>query len=138
MNTAQKLKRCNRWLGIGMVLILASGIQLEATASSQVWSVWAHIILGIAFTALSIYHIYLHYRHSDWFKRFAKNRNLSTRILWWAFLLTMVSGIAASTHWLSVSAHSPLGGVHGKIGFLMIIAAAFHIAGHLSKKKRTR
>ncbi len=138
MNTSQKLIFCNRWLGCILLLMLASGIQLEATSGRYIWSVWFHIILGIILTALSLYHISLHYRSGNWFSRFAKNRNTGTRILWWTFLLTAVSGVAATVIWTDGYGHSHLGAVHGKIGFLMVAVAIIHIAGHIRKKKLRR
>lgn len=135
-NPSSRLKLCNRTLGITLLLMLASGIQLEATSGRYPWSVWVHIILGILLTVLSLYHIYLHYRKSNWFTQFAKNRNASTRILWWVFLLTAVTGIGATISWLADNQHTPLGGVHGKIGFLMVIIAIIHAVPHIRKKKR--
>lgn len=135
-NPASRLKICNRTLGITMLLMLVSGIQLEATSGRYIWTVWLHIILGILLIVLSIYHIYLHYRKSNWFARFAKNRNASTRILWWVFLLTAVTGIGATISWIGHNQHTPLGGVHGKIGFLMVIIAIIHAVRHIRKKKR--
>lgn len=135
-NPSSRLKLCNRTLGITLLLMLASGIQLEATSGRYPWSVWVHIILGILLTVLSLYHIYLHYRKSNWFTQFAKNRNASTRILWWVFLLTAVTGIGATISWLADNQHTPLGGVHGKIGFLMVIIAIIHAVRHIRKKKR--
>lgn len=122
---------CNKWLKVILLLILASGIQLEATSGRYAWSVWVHIVLGLILTGLSIYHIYLHYKNSNWFTRFAKNRNKVTRVLWWVFLLTAVSGIAATLQWLMEGGHSPIGGVHGKIGFLMVIVAIIHAVRHI-------
>ena len=135
MNTSQKLRLCNRWLGCILLLMLASGIQLEATSGRYTWSVWFHTILGIILTALSLYHIPLHYRSGNWFSRFAKNRNAVTRILWWTFLLTAVSGVAATVIWADGYGHSHLGAVHGKIGFLMVVVAIIHIAGHIRKRR---
>lgn len=135
-NPSSRLILCNRTLGITLLLMLASGIQLEATSGRYPCSIWVHIILGILLTVLSLYHIYLHYRKSNWFARFAKNRNTSTRILWWMFLLTAVTGIAATIDWLLHNQHTPLGGVHGKIGFLMVIVAIIHAVRHIRKKKR--
>lgn len=132
----KRLKICNRLLGLTLILILASGVQLEVTSGRYAWSVWVHIALGLVFTALSLYHIFLHYRKSNWFARFAKNRNASTRILWWVFLLTAVSGLAATVAWIGDNLHSPLGAVHGKIGFLMVIVAIVHVARHIRAKKR--
>lgn len=134
----KRLKICNRLLGLTLILILASGIQLEVTSGSPAWSVWVHIALGLVLTALALYHIFLHYRKANWFARFAKNRNTSTRILWWVFLLTAVSGLAATVGWVGDNVHSPLGAVHGKIGFLMVIVAIVHVARHLRAKRRRK
>lgn len=133
MNTASKLKLCNRLLGLSLILMLVSGIQLEATAGCYAWSVWVHIALGIILIVLSLRHIYLHYRTGNWFSRFAKNRNTVTRILWWIFLLTSVSGILATIIWIADNTHSHLGGIHGKIGFLMVILAIIHLISHRHK-----
>ena len=65
MKAALKLKLCNRSLGFLLVVILASGIQLEATSGKYTWSVWAHIIAGILLIAVSLYHIFLHYRYTN-------------------------------------------------------------------------
>ncbi len=136
MKPALKLKLCNRWLGCILILTLASAIQLETTSGRYVWSVWVHIALGIALTILSCYHIYLHYRCGNWFSRFARNRNTATHILWWAFLLTSVSGIAATVIWLDGHDHSHLGAVHGKIGFLMALTAIIHAIRHRKNMAR--
>lgn len=136
MNTASRLKLCNRSLGFVLLLTLASAIQLEATSGIYTWSVWVHIVLGLLLTILACRHIYLHYRRSNWFARFASNRNAVTRVLWWLFLLTAVSGLIATGIWLDGNEHSYLGAVHGKIGFLMVIAAIIHLARNIRKKKR--
>lgn len=138
MNAATKLKVCNRALGCILILMLASGIQLEATSGIYGWSVWLHIVLGLLLVILSCYHIYLHYGLSNWFARFAKNRLVTTRILWWTFLLTAISGIAATVIWFDGFAHSSLGGVHGKIGFLMVAVAVIHAIKHRKHKRRIK
>lgn len=135
MTPAERLKACDKTLGIVLIVMLASGIQLEATSGRYAWTVWAHIALGIVLTALSVWHIYLHYRWSDWFARFRKNRNQPTRILWWVFLLTAVTGIIATAVWLAAHEHSHIGAIHGKIGFLMVIVGVIHAAGHKHKRK---
>lgn len=128
MNKVQRLKICNKFLGISLLLMLISAIQLEATSGAYTWSVWLHIALGAALTVLSVYHIYLHYKSSNWFARFAKHRSTATRIIWWIFLLTAVSGIAATALWLAAQGHTHIGALHGKIGFLMVIFAVIHHA----------
>lgn len=131
------IKLCNRLLGAILFMMLISGIQLEVTSGQYAWSVWLHIILGILLTVLSLYHIFLHYRFGNWFARFAKNRNIVTRVLWWAFLLTAISGMAATVIWLIDHGHSHLGAIHGKIGFLMVIVAIMHIVRHIRQRKRS-
>ena len=87
--------------------------------------------------ALSFYHIYLHYRRTNWFARFARNPRTVTSILWWTFLLTLLSGLAATAVWLDGFSHTPLGGVHGKIGYLMFIFVIIHlISQHRHSLKR--
>lgn len=137
MNTAKKFKICDKTIGCLSLIMLASGIQLEASGGVYAWSVWVHIFLGLLFTALCIYHIYLHYKFSNWFSRFAKNRNIITKILWWVFLLTVVSGIAVTIIWVGDSTHSILGGIHGKIGFLMIVFAVIHTLRHKKSTKKS-
>ena len=136
MKNATKLKVCDVWLSRILILILASGIQLEVTSGKYAWSVWLHIVLGIILTVLSCYHIYLHYRTGNWFVRFAKNKNVITRILWWIFLLTAVTGIMATFLWIGHNGHTSIGGVHGKIGFLMVIFGVIHAARHIRKRKQ--
>ena len=137
MKQIAKIKLCNRLFGCTLFLMLISGIQLEVTSGRNAWWVWVHIILGILLTALSLYHIFLHYRFGNWFARFAKNRNTVTRVLWWTFLLTVISGIAATIIWLIDHEHSHLGAIHGKIGFLMVVVAIAHIARHIRQRKKT-
>lgn len=138
MNPATRLKLCNRILGLTLILMLASGIQLEATSGQYAWIVWPHIVLGILFTALCALHIYLHYRRSNWFARFARNRNTITRILLWTFLLTALTGLAATILWLGTNQHSHLGAIHGKIGFLMVLLSLIHALRHLHKSHRSK
>ena len=138
MTPAERLKACDKTLGIVLIVMLASGIQLEATSGRYAWSVWAHIALGIVLTVLSVWHIYLHYRWSDWFARFRKNRNRSTRVLWWVFLLTVVTGIIATVVWLVGHDHSPIGAIHGKIGFLMILAGIIHTVRHKRRRNAAK
>lgn len=138
MNTASRLKLCNRSLGCVLILMLVSGIQLEATFGQYSWSVWMHIILGILLTILSLRHIYLHYRNSNWFARFAKNRNTVTRMLWWVFLLTAITGLASTAIWLGSFNHSHFGAVHGKIGFLMVLLAVIHVIRHKKNRHKNK
>lgn len=126
MKKAAKLKLCNWSLLISAILILASAIQLEAIHSGNRFWVWIHVAIGMVFSALVYIHIHLHFGSSNWFARFSKLKSVVTRILWWLMLLTVASGVTAFVHWLISQEHSPICGVHGKIGFLMILIAAGH------------
>lgn len=128
MKKLTKLKICN-WSLLQLTLaILTSGIQLEVTHSSGYTSVWLHIIVGMLFMIMSAYHIFLHFDKNNWFAKFHKQKNQVTRILWWVSLATFITGVMASIHWLVTFTHSPIGGIHGKLGFLMIIFSVLHIS----------
>lgn len=126
MKKASKLKLCNWALLIAAPIILASGIQLEATGGRDISSVWFHIVAGTAFCILAIWHISLNINGSNWFRKFQKLKSPVTRILWWLFLLTVISAIFAFCHWIGSYLHSPVGGIHGKLGFAMIAVAIGH------------
>ena len=132
MKKITKLKTCNWSLIFLTTAILASGIYLEATDSSGRTSVWIHIAVGIAFFAFIAYHIFLHFGNNNWFSRFHKLKSQFTRILWWVSLATLITGIIAFIHWVMTFSHSPIGGIHGKIGFLMILLCT----GHICKRKK--
>lgn len=126
MTKAKKLKICDWLLLVSTVVMLASSIQLEATGSRAVIWVWLHIIIGCLFFANIIWHLYLHFGWKSWLQKFRKQKSLITRWLAVFALLTIISAIVASAHWIGSWAHSPLGGVHGKIGFIFIVIAIGH------------
>ena len=116
---------CDWTLAILLPIVLASSIQLEATSSSGIFPVIFHIIVAPLFMCLIVWHIYLHFQWKKWLTKISKLK-VPTRILWWLYILTFISGIATFLHWLIENNHSPLGGIHGKIGFLMIAFAIGH------------
>ena len=125
MTKLKKLKICDWTLAILLPVVLASSIQLEATSSSGCVPVILHVVVAFPFMCLIIRHIYLHFQWKKWLTKFSKLK-VATRILWWLYLLTFLSGVATFIHWLIENEHSPLGGIHGKIGFLMIAFAIGH------------
>ena len=127
MKKSQKLKICNWTLLITTIAILVSAIELEVTDSRATTDVWLHILIGLTFSGLVGWHIYLHFGQTNWAKKVSQQKKQLTRILWWIFLLTFISGIIATIHWLDCYIHSPIGGIHGKIGFLMIALSIGHI-----------
>ena len=139
MNKIAKLKTCDWSLLFLTAAITASGIYLEATHSRGLAAVWIHIAVGIVFFIFVAYHIYLHFGKSNWFSRFHKLKSQFTRVLWWVSLATLITGIIACIHWFITSIHSVVGGIHGKIGFLMILLCICHICKRIkffkSRKK---
>lgn len=131
MNKKTKLKICDWALLVSTILILASGVQLEVIHGDPFGFIWLHITLGIIFFILCAWHVFLHFGRSNWFDRFHKLKNQPTRILWWAGILTLASALLATVHFIVNPIHSPIGGIHGKLGFLMMIFAVFHIAKRL-------
>ena len=138
MKKITKLKVCNWGLLSLTTAILISGIQLEATHSNGLTSVWIHILTGVLFMGMAAYHVYLHFGKSNWFLKFRKQKSQVTRILWWIALVTLVSGVAAMVHWVTTFTHSSIGGVHGKLGFLMIILSIGHIIKRIKFFKRKK
>lgn len=128
MTKLKKLRICNWCLLVLTAAILASGIQLEATHCNSPAFVYIHIITGCTFTLLAAWHIALHFGKSNWFARIGKQKDLTTKILWWPSLAMLLTGIASTGHWIARSTHAPIGGIHGKIGFLMILLSIIHIA----------
>ena len=128
MKKITKLKICNGSLLALTIAILVSGIQLEVIHSSGIVSVGIHILIGILFIAFVAYHLFLHFGTSNWFERIHKQKSQVTRILWWVALVTLVTGAVAAIHWVTTFTQAPIGGVHGKLGFLMIILLIGHIA----------
>ena len=136
MKKITKLRHCNWGLLVASAAIFISGLQLEVIHSSGDLSVWIHIIIGSLFMRLVVTHLYLHFGKSNWFAKFSNLKSRATRILWWVTILTLITGIATSVRWILTNTHTPLGGIHGKLGFLMIILSIFHIIDRLNFFKR--
>ncbi|MCM1093943.1 MAG: hypothetical protein NC421_08310 [Lachnospiraceae bacterium] len=131
MKRITKLRLCDWSLLAITVAILASGAQLETRmAMTRIW-VWIHIYLGIIFITCILWHISLHHRHGPKKERRTKHTHgRKNRFLGITFLLTFLSGIIATCHWAGTYSHSSIGGVHGKVGFLFIIAIILHIRNY--------
>lgn len=126
MTKRERLKICNFALLFLLVATLISSIQLEISHCQNASSVILHIIVATLFMLCAVYHFQLHFGWKRWFDKFAKQKSVVTRILWWLFLLTIVSAIIALAHWIPTGIHSVAGGIHGKIGFLMAALAIGH------------
>ena len=132
MKKITKLKFCNWGLLVASVAVLISGIQLEVINSTVNFSVWLHIIIGLLFLGLVYAHIFLHFGKSNWFAKFSQLKSRATQILWWTTIITLITGIASAIRWIETNTHSPLGGIHGKLGLMMLILSIFHISKRLN------
>lgn len=87
------------------------------------------------------YHVFLHFVTSNWLTKIRKQRSHVMSIMWWMTLASLVTGIVSTIHWLSTFSHAHIGGVHGKLGFLMIILSLGHICKRIkffrSKAKKS-
>ena len=132
MSEVKKLRLCDWMLVFATAFILASGIQLEVTDSSSIAWVSIHIIIGSLFFANIVWHLYLHFGRKSWVQRLRKQKSPVTRWLAILAFLTLVSALFAVLHWIGSYVHSPIGAVHGKIGFIFLILAI----GHTIKRLR--
>ena len=126
MKKVTKFRLCDWSLLFLTIIMLASGLQLETNPSgTRIW-VWLHIIAGLIFTADIFWHLQLH-------KKPKKNHTHGKNHAWAGglFLLSLISGIIATVHWLATYTHTTIGGIHGKLGFLMIIAVIVHVSKHI-------
>jgi hypothetical protein len=127
MTKVDKLRLCGWLLVVATALILASSIQLEVTGGCCNLFVWLHVILGCLFFAAILLHLYLHFNWKSWIGRLWK-RTPMMRWLTISALLTLISGFIALFHWIGEHMHSPLGAVHGKIGFVFLAIVIWHTA----------
>ena len=138
MTKAKKLKICDWLLLVATAVMLASGIQLEATGSSAVIWVWLHILIGCLFFANIIWHLYLHFGWISWLQKFRKQKSPATRWLAFFALLTIISALIAIFHWVGSYIHSPIGGLHSKIGLIFIAIAIGHTVKRIKFFKTKR
>ena len=134
---------CNWSLLILAILMLASGIQMEASfgadflgLSFPVYMVF-HVVVALLMTAVVIWHIWLHFNWKEWVKRFKSLKRVDTKILAVVAALVLVSGIVALLVLLfNGMQHNGVGGVHGKIGFDFVALGIYHIIRRIRFYKR--
>lgn len=116
--------------------ILASSIQLEATDSRSIVWILIHMIVGSLFFTNIVWHLHLHFEWKSWIQRLRKQKSPVTRWLAVFALLTLISALVALFHWIGTYTHSPIGGIHGKIGFVFIALAIGHTVKRIKFFKR--
>lgn len=126
MTKAKELRLCDWMLVFATTFILASGIQLEATDSRNIIWVLIHMVIGSLFFTNIVWHLYLHFGWKSWIQRLRKQKSPVTRWLTVFALFTLISALVALFHWIGTYTHSPVGAIHGKIGFVFIALAIGH------------
>ena len=126
MKKATQFRICNWSILAITILILASGLQLEINPyGDKIW-VWLHIAVGTLYATGVVWHMKLH----NW-PRTARARRNKHPWLGTFSVLALLSGIIDTVHWLGTFSHSTIGGLHGKIGFIMLIAVFIHLRKHI-------
>ena len=130
MYLIKKLKISNWTLLIIYILTLVSSLQLEiAGNASRLWVI-LHLIVDTSFLAVIVWHIYLHFRWDNW-RRLLKGKKKG--ILKWMSifcLLVILSAVIATIDWYIKGVHTGPGAIHGKIGFIFLIAVVIHLIKH--------
>ncbi len=126
MSKVEKLRLCDWMLVFTTALILASSLQLEVTDSRSIVWVLIHVIIGCLFFSNIVWHLYLHFGWKSWIQRLLKQKSPVTRWLAIFALLTIISTFVALFHWIGSYTHSPVGAIHGKIGFVFLALAIGH------------
>lgn len=128
MKKITKLIVCDWLLLVFTIAMLVSGLQLEVNPyRDQIW-VWLHIIIGIFFVGFILWHLSLHHNPMQRAVRRKKHHHggkLPVPAIF--FLLTLLSSVIVTFHWIGTYTHSTIGGIHGKIGFLFMVVIAFHV-----------
>lgn len=131
-----KLKICNISLLVITPAVLATSIILEASHGESVlglkFNVWViiHLVTVLAMTGLVCWHLRMNWgKISGWVKKFAGKASGASKALAILIALTALTGLASVPQWL-IHGHSPIGEVHGKIGFLFILIAIIHTIRH--------
>lgn len=129
MTKLGKLRLCDWVLLCVSAIMLGSALWLEINPFGPgVW-VWFHILLGAAMVGFIFWHLALHMASRRVNKSVAhsKRQHHCDRGLGLFCMLMIVSGIAATVAWMGTYAHSTIGGIHGKIGFIFLIFVALHV-----------
>lgn len=130
-----KLKICDWALLPVTVLMLASGVQLEGWWLGMSY-IWIHIALGLLFFLLIGWHLWLHFNWQNWFVRLKRQKSHVTKWLAAAGTLTLLTAIVATIHMFITWHHSPIGGWHGKLGFVFIALAIGHVVKRIKFYKK--
>jgi len=140
MEKRKKMRICNLALLAVTLPMLASAIQMEASAGGDFLGMgfeqymWLHVTLSIVTCALVCRHLWLHFGWKNWAVRIRRSPKRPVKILSMACILLTLSGaLCLGELLLKGYAHTPVGGVHGKIGLVFL---AFVIAHTIKRRNR--
>lgn len=136
MKKTKQIKLCDWGLMACTIAMFGSSIQMEITAGSLLFWVWVHILLGLLFFGLITWHLQLHFQWRNWFRLLWSSKSSNMKWLTVISILTLLTSIIATAGWLSSPDHSMIGAVHGKLGFLFVALAAWHIIRRIRFYKR--
>lgn len=133
-----KLLKCNVLLIILATLTIVNSIVLNIILESlhrtsflglsfYTW-IWLHIGLGILCSIIVFYHVFLHIRKTkNWLKWVFELNSKLTKWLVWSFGIAATTGFIAAVCFCFNMEHTPIGGLHGKIGLFAIILMICHL-----------
>lgn len=136
MNKIEKLRLCNLWLMVTGLLVLMSGLQMEVCGGCGCFGLpfsllmYVHCALGIFMFVLVAIHLYLHFGKCNWFSKIKGMKNIRTKWLAVCFSITVILSLVAFFYILETMKHTPIGGIHGKIGFFFLA----YCLGHTIKR----
>ena len=136
MKKTKQIKLCDWGLMACTIAMLGSSIQMEITAGSLLFWVWVHILLGLLFFGLITWHLQLHFQWRNWFRLLWSRQSSNMKWLTVISILTLLTSIIATAGWLCSPDHSKIGAIHGKLGFLFVALAAWHIIRRIGFYKR--
>lgn len=114
MRKIDMIRRVDWILLPATIAMLASSVQLEATAGRCAVWVWGHICIGLFFFGLILWHLWLHFPIGVWTVRLWRSKAPDMRWMTALMLLTLISAIIATGGWIASPTHSIAGAIHGK------------------------
>jgi len=127
-------------LSLMLIFVLTSSILNEVLGGSPLGCIsnknvtLFHIIVCLILMSLAFIHIKAHYGNFSRWRNCLKKGKMQNRVIFVLSTITLLSGIAATVLFF-YHGHTPLGGIHGKVGLAAITFMLFHLAKRLSNLK---
>lgn len=130
-------------LSLLLIVVLISSVLNETLHDESLGNlsnhavITMHIAITLILMAMCIIHIKLHYGQVANWLRCLKKGKMQTR---WVFILctlALITGILATIIFFT-HGHTPFGGIHGKIGFAVLLLMILHLTKRLSRLRNMR